>query len=106
MLDLSNFNSNEFINDLSYMFYNCQNLISVDLTNFIGDKVNNFEHMFDGCENLNNVNMSKFNWDINNKLKVKNIFKGIPNEGSFVCNKKSANNLTGLLPGGWEKVVI
>ena len=50
--------------------------------------------------------MSKFNWDINNKLKVKNIFKGIPNEGSFVCNKKSANNLTGLLPGGWEKVII
>ena len=102
MLDLSNFTTNNFIKDLNYMFYGCNNLIRIDLSNLEGEQIINIGHMFEGCENLNNIDMGKFNFS---KIqKSEGIFKGIPEEGSIVCNKNFKNDLLGLIPGSWEKV--
>ena len=76
------------------------------MANFKADKVTNYEHMFDGCENLNNINIGNLNFNIDNGEKYKNIFRGIPNDGSIVCNKNTAKNFVGILPGAWEKVII
>ena len=38
--------------DFSYMFKDCKNLISVDLSNFILPDPNNLEYMFTSCSNL------------------------------------------------------
>ena len=34
------------------MFYNCINLISIDMSNFNSSKTTNMDRMFCGCENL------------------------------------------------------
>ena len=49
------------VTDMSYMFWNCRNLSSLDLTNFNTAKVENMFGMFFDCENLSSLVISKFN---------------------------------------------
>ena len=49
------------VTDMSYMFGNCRNLSSLDLTNFNTAKVENMFGMFFNCENLSSLVISKFN---------------------------------------------
>ena len=46
---------------MSYMFWNCRNLSSLDLTNFNTTKVENMFGMFFDCENLSSLVISNFN---------------------------------------------
>ena len=41
--------------DLSYMFYNCQNLNTLDLSSFDTKTVENMKSMFYGCRSLENL---------------------------------------------------
>ncbi|MBD5508484.1 MAG: BspA family leucine-rich repeat surface protein [Lachnospiraceae bacterium] len=47
--------------DASYMFYGCENLTNIGLTNFDTSNVTNMSHMFSGCENLTALDVSHFN---------------------------------------------
>ena len=47
--------------DMSYMFCQCFDLTSLDLSNFNTSKVTNMSHMFYFCENLSSLNVSGFN---------------------------------------------
>ena len=49
------------VTDMSYMFWNCRNLSSLDLTNFNTTKVENMFGMFFDCENLSSLVISNFN---------------------------------------------
>ena len=49
------------IKDCSYMFYNCKNLIYIDLSSFETKNVTNMEYMFSGCSNLTDIDLSSFN---------------------------------------------
>ena len=49
------------IKDCSYMFFECHNLTSIDLSSFITNNVTNMEAMFFYCCNLKNINLSSFN---------------------------------------------
>ena len=49
------------VTDMSYMFWNCRNLSSLDLTNFNTTKVENMFGMFYDCENLSSLVISNFN---------------------------------------------
>ena len=49
------------ITDVSYMFYDCENLTSLDLSNFNTDKVVDMSYMFCGCTSLENLDLSAFN---------------------------------------------
>ena len=47
--------------DCSYMFCNCTNIMEIDLTSFDTSKVNNMSRMFYNCCNLTNIDFSSFN---------------------------------------------
>ena len=49
------------VTDMSYMFWNCKNLSSLDLSNFNTTKVENMFGMFFYCENLSSLVISNFN---------------------------------------------
>ena len=49
------------VTDMSYMFWNCRNLSSLDLSNFNTTKVENMLGMFFDCENLSSLVLSNFN---------------------------------------------
>ena len=49
------------VTDMSYMFWNCRNLSSLDLTNFNTTKVENMFGMFYFCEKLSSLVLSNFN---------------------------------------------
>jgi surface protein len=51
---------NFLIKDCSYMFYNCYNLIDVDLSSFNTRNVTNMEGMF-SCNELKNIDLSLIN---------------------------------------------
>ena len=59
-LDLSSFNTNEVTN-MKYLLYGCSSLISIDLTSFNTNKVTNMSHMFDGCTSLKSLDLTSFN---------------------------------------------
>ena len=49
------------IQNCSYMFYNCDKIISIDLSSFNSSMVNNMKYMFYGCINLRHINFSNIN---------------------------------------------
>ena len=58
----------------SYMFYGCDNIISIDLSAFNSQKVTNMSGMFYGCSNLTNVDFNSINTD--NVTNVSGMFAG------------------------------
>ena len=46
---------------MSFMFYECKKLTSLDVSKFDTSNVTNMEGMFSGCTSLTNLNVSKFN---------------------------------------------
>ncbi len=46
--------------DASYMFYYCNNLVSVDVSGFDTSQVTDMQSMFYGCESLRNLDVSGF----------------------------------------------
>ena len=49
------------VTDMSYMFYDCIKLPSLDLSNFNTAKVTSMYSMFSGCNNLSSLILSNFN---------------------------------------------
>ncbi len=49
------------VTDMSYMFYKCQKLSSLDLTNFNTKNVTNMSYMFSGCSALTSLDLTNFN---------------------------------------------
>ncbi|MBD5502473.1 MAG: BspA family leucine-rich repeat surface protein [Lachnospiraceae bacterium] len=45
----------------SYMFYDCENLESMDMTDFDTSKVTNMVSMFNSCNNIENLDLGGFN---------------------------------------------
>ena len=58
-LDLSSFNTQN-VQNMSYMFYECKNIMNLDLSSFNTQNVKNMMSMFQGCEFLN-LDLSSFN---------------------------------------------
>ena len=51
----------EILNDLSFMFYNCKCLKSVDMSPFDALNVTDMSYMFGGCESLESIDFFSFN---------------------------------------------
>ena len=58
-LDLSNFNTSQ-VTDMSAMFINCESLTSLDLSNFDTSQVTDMSAMFYYCESLTSLDLSNF----------------------------------------------
>ena len=66
-LKIKNYNFKEdCFMDFSYMFKDCKNLISIDLSDFTLEFGNNLTHMFSGCSNLKYLFFPKtsFKYDV------------------------------------------
>ena len=59
-LDLSEFNTAN-VKNMSNMFAFCQELSSLDLSKFNTEKVTDMSSMFEGCHRLSSLDLSKFN---------------------------------------------
>ena len=64
--NLTNITGLEYLNtsnvtDMSLMFQNCSNLLSIDVSKFNTAKVINMEHMFMGCSALTSLDLNNFN---------------------------------------------
>ena len=49
------------VTNMSFMFYNCKALTSLDVTKFNTEKVTNMNRMFSNCSSLTSLNLTKFN---------------------------------------------
>ena len=58
-LDFSKFNT-ENVTDMKFMFYNCRILSSLDLSNFNTAKVEDMSYMFSDCRKLSSLDLSNF----------------------------------------------
>ena len=63
---------NESHTDLSYMFYGCSNLISVNTEDWDTSNVTTMTMMFKNCHSLTSLDLS--NWDMSNVTSVGNMF--------------------------------
>ena len=60
VVDAYNLNT-KYVTDMSYMFYNCSELTSLNLSGWNTSKVKNLKQMFYGCKKLTSVNLGQ--WD-------------------------------------------
>ena len=75
--------------DMNNMFSQCQNLKTVDVSNFDTSKVTNMGNMFYYCRNLTELDVSNF--DTSNVMNMSNMFYNLPletlNLSNFNTNK-------------------
>ena len=88
------------INDCSYMFFGCENLIYIDLSSFNTINIINTSNMFSGCKKLINIDLSSFN--TKNVKNMSQMFydcnKLIRIDLSFF-NTKNVENMNGIFSG-------
>ena len=82
------------ITNMSYMFYNCTNLTSLDLSNFNTSNVTNMGYMFDGCNNLTSLDVS--NWDVGNVTNMHHMFNNCNKLTSLDLSNWDTNSLTDI----------
>ena len=70
---LNNINSSE-LNDMSYMFYQCKALESIDFSKFDAQNVTNMASLFEQCEKLETIDLSGF--DTKNVTNMSSMFWG------------------------------
>nr|DAG40447.1 MAG TPA: protein of unknown function DUF285 [Caudoviricetes sp.] len=75
-IDLSNFDTSN-VTIMSGMFAWCTNLTSINLSNFDTSKVIDMTSMFDGCHNLTAIDLSNF--DTSNVKDMYSMFYDCPN---------------------------
>ena len=72
-LDLSNFNT-ENVTDMQQMFYYCSELTSLDTSNFNTKKVTNMTNIFQNCSSLTSLDISS--WDVSQCTTMAGMFNG------------------------------
>ena len=98
-LDLSNFNTANVTNML-YMFGGCSRLTSLDVTNFNTANVTNMSGMFGGCSSLTSLDLSNF--ITANVTNMNHMFAGCSGLTSLdLSNFNTANvtNMSGMFGG-------
>ena len=82
------------INNTAYMFYYCELLTNIDLSNFNTNNVTNMESMFWACSALKNINLSNFNtYNITN---MESVFNGCSSLKSIDLSNFNTNNVTDM----------
>ena len=84
-LDLSSFSTSK-VTKMSFMFEDCSSLTSLDLSSFNTSKVTNMSYMFDGCSGLKSLDLSYFNTSY--VTDMRNMFSG--------CSGLKSLNLSGF----------
>ena len=82
------------IRDCSYMFFECHELISIDLSSFFTNNVTNMEAMFFYCYNLKNINLSSFNTQ--NVTNMNSMFLGCSNLTNLDLSSFNTQNVVDM----------
>ena len=88
------------LKDCSNMFYNCENIKSIDLSKFNTSKTVNMENMFYNCQNLKEINISNLN--TKNVINTSNMFFNCINLIELDLNSfdtKNIINISGMFFG-------
>jgi len=98
-IDLSNFNTAN-VTDMGAMFYFCSGLMSLDLSNFNTDKVVSMGSMFENCYRLTSLDVSNFNTA--NVTNMSRMFLGCSDLTSLDVSGFNTTNVTdmGCMFGG------
>ena len=72
-INLSNFNTQDVTN-MAYMFNGCSSLTNINTSNFNTQQVTNMEYMFNGCSSLTKLNLSNFK--VENVINMSHMFSG------------------------------
>jgi len=98
-IDLSLFNTTN-VNNMSGMFSGCSSLKSIDLSSFNTTNVNNMSDMFSYCSSLQSIDLSSFN--INNVNNIENMFyecKSLQSIDLSSFNTSNVNNMSYMFSG-------
>ena len=88
-----NFNT-ENVTDMSWMFYSCSGLTSLNLSNFNTSNVTNISCMFYGCSSLTSLNLSNFNTA--NVTGMGDMFRDCSNLTSLNLSNFNTSNVTNM----------
>ena len=92
-LDLSNFNTSSVTN-MSNIFSTCSNLTSLDLSNFNTSSVTKMSNMFGSCTSLTSLDLSNF--DTSNVTEMSNMFNSCSNLTSLDLSNFNTSNVTNM----------
>ena len=92
-LDLSQFDTENVIN-MKNMFKKCSNLININLSNFKTQNVNDMGHMFSSCENLSFLDISSF--ETNNVTNMSYMFYNCKNLTKIDLSNFNTENVTNM----------
>ena len=92
-VDLSLFNPLN-VKDMSCMFYGCTNLIKVDFSAFNNQNVTNMSWIFYGCKNLAKVDLSSFNTQ--NVINMTSMFYDCKNLAKVDLSSFNTQNVTSM----------
>ena len=78
----------------SYMFYDCSNLTTLDLSNFDTSNVTSMSHMFKYCWSLTTLDLSSF--DTSNATDMNNMFADCRSLTNLDLSKFNTSNVTDM----------
>ena len=81
--------------DSSYMFYNCNNLTELDLSNLDTSNVTNMSYMFSNCNSLNEINWLNA-WDTSNVTDMWWMFNGCSSLTQLDVSSWDTSNVTNM----------
>ena len=92
-IDLSNFNSQNVTN-LSYIFYKCKSLSKINLSNINTQNVTDMSYMFCRCKSLSDINISNFNTQ--NVTNMKDMFSWCESLSNINISNFNTQNVTDM----------
>ena len=98
-IDLSHLNTKN-VDIMNYMFYQCLSIDNIDLSEVESSNVKDISNMFENCVSVKNIDISNFT---NDKIQTSDMFKGIPDTGNIIVNENLKNKINNLIPN-WNIV--
>ena len=91
--ELSNLDTSK-VTDMSFMFYLCSNLNSLNLSKFNTSNVTNMSYMFEGCSKIKSLNLS--NLDTSKVTDMRNMFNANTNLNSINLSSFNTSKVTNM----------
>lgn len=91
--NISNINTSNVV-DMSYMFYTCENLTSIDVSSFNTSNVTNFDGIFINCSKLTSLNLSNF--DTSKATTMMAMFCGCSSLTNLNINSFNTDHVTNM----------
>ena len=98
-LNLSNFNTQNITN-MGFMFCGCKSLININLSNFNTQNITNMGFMFYSCKSLINLNLSNFNiQNVTNMERMFSYCKSLTDLNLSNFNTQNVTNINSMFCG-------